>query len=468
MIIPSWEDAFEQSELGDKRRIKRAIRIAEQIEKKYDKRGASAALAGHSDLKAASRLLRSTKVSAERLTEGFIKMNCESITAPHVLIIEDTSEFNFAWRKKEINGLGPTGNGEDQGFFLHPAILVEADSEEVQGLAGLQIITRQHGQATTKGEIHKYKDISEKESYRWLEVPRKGAKRLPETTKKTIIGDREADIYDLFLAQYTGGFGENCELLIRASRDRKIQGVHEYLFAEVESWEVKGRHNVEISANRKRPARSAQCDIRYGTVTFEIPRTQRNRKGRVSIPNITVVDVREKEVMNDEEAIHWMLLTTWPVENIEQAIEKVRWYRCRWLIEELFRILKSGYHVESVRFDDGNALINWCAIRLMMAVKMMYVKTHRTDEHPESAKEIFSDIELEVLEACESQLISKNSTIYRPPAKTTAWATLLVAIMGGYQALPSAKPYGQTTLWRGFVTLEGAVLGYLAARENCG
>lgn len=468
MVIPSWEDAFENSELGDKRRIKRAIRIANQIEKKYNKRGASAALSGHSDLKAASRLMSSTKVSAERLTEGFIKMNCERITASHVLIIEDTSEFNFAWRKKEINGLGPTGNGEDQGFFLHPAILVDADTEGVQGLAGLQVITRQYGQATTKGEVHKYKDISAKESYRWLEVPRKGAEQLSETTKKTIIGDREADIYDLFLAQHTGALGENCELLIRGSRDRKIQSPHEYLFAEVESWEVQGQHIVEVAANKKRSARTAQCEIRFGTVTFEVPRTQRNREGRVAIPDVTVIDLREKNYPEGEEPLHWMLLTTWPVQNIGQAVEKVGWYRCRWLIEELFRILKSGYHVESVRFDDGNALINWCAMRLMMAVKMMYVKTHREDKHPESAKEIFSDIELEVLKACESQLISKNSTIYRPPVRTTAWATLLIAIMGGYQALPSAKPYGQTTLWRGFVALEGAVLGYLAARNNCG
>lgn len=465
MKLPSWEEAFKNSNLGDKRRNSRAIKIANQIDSKCEKKGASAALKGHGELKAVSRLLNSPKVTPKSLVDGFMKINCERISDSHVLLVEDTSELNFAWRKKKIKGLGPTGNGEDQGFFIHPAIIVEPNRNQVQGIAALSVITRQYGQKTTEGDKYKSKDITEKESYRWIDVPRQGIERLPAGIKKTIVADREADIYDLFLMQQIGELGANCELLIRASRNRKIAGGEGYLYDEIDSWDIRGTHLVNIDGNGKRKKREALCSIRFGEITMEVPKTQRNKKGKESISNIFVVDIREDINNNQDEALHWRLLTTWPVNTLAEAIEKIEWYRSRWLIEELFRILKSGYLVESVRFDEGNALINWCALRLLMAVKLMYIRTHRDDEQPESAKAVFSDIELKVLEACEPQLISVKSTIYRPEKYTTAWASLLVAIMGGYQALPSAKPFGQTTLWRGLVCLEGAVIGYLAATQ---
>jgi len=100
--------------------------------------------------------------------------------------------------------------------------------------------------------------------------------------------------------------------------------------------------------------------------------------------------------------------------------------------------------------------------------QLLYIRTHRDDEKTDSAKGVFSEIELEVLEACETKLISDKSTIRRPEKYSIAWASLLVTIMGGYQALPSAKPFGQTTLWRGLIRLEGAVMGYQVASERSG
>lgn len=462
MIIPNWDEAFQNSNMGDKRRNARAIKSANQIDIKCEKKSASSLLTGHGELKAVSRFLNTEKITPEVLTEEFMKINCSRLNDEHVLIIEDTSELNFAWRNKEIEGLGPTGNGIDQGFFIHPAIIVEPTRSEFQGIAALSIITREHGQNTTAGEQHKKKDITEKESFRWLEVPCQGIERISNSIKKTIVADREADIYDLFLANQKENLGKNCEILVRISRNRRIiDGETQYLYEEIDSWDSQGIYEVKIDGNGKRKKRNASCSIKFGKVTFDIPATQRHRKSVEPIKNIYIIEIKEKNDRDD--ALHWRLATTWPVLTIDEAIEKIEWYRKRWLIEELFRVLKSGYKVESVRFESGKALINWCALRLLMAVKLMYIRTHRDDESPDSAYNVFSEIEVKVLEACESRLISPNSTIYRPRKFSTAWASLLVAIMGGYHALPSAKPFGQTTLWRGLVTLEGAVFGYLAA-----
>lgn len=460
-MMPTWEETFKNTDFGDKRRVKRAIQLAYQIDSQCEKNGASSLLSGHGELKAVSRFLNSPGTKPENITEGFMDINCSSIIKSHVLLVEDTSELNFAWRNKQIEGLGPTGNGIDQGFFIHPAIIVDPEKSALLGIAALGIITREHGQNTTAGEKHQLKDITEKESYRWLEVPREGIKRIPKNIKKTIVADREADIYDLFLAHQQGDMGDNSELLIRASRNRKIVGKTHLLYEEIDSWDVQGIHEVTGSAKRKK--HNAICSVRFGSVGFEIPKSQKHRKERKNIESVYVIDIRENNSDNEEDFLHWRLLTTWPITTLEEAIEKVEWYKNRWLIEELFRVLKSGYKVESVRFDSGKALINWCALRLLMAVKLMYIRTHRDDETTKSAFTIFSEIELKVLEACESKLISPNSTIRRPEKYSTAWASLLVAIMGGYHALPSAKPFGQTTLWRGLVALESAVMGYEAA-----
>ena len=468
MKLPDWEEAFNNSDLGDRRRIRRAIKMSNQIDSKCDIKGVSALLSGHAELKSVSRLMKAPGVTPESLTGGFMDINCKRISCSHVLLVEDTSELNFAWRKKQLKGLGPTCNGTDQGFFIHPARIVEPVMNEVQGIAALSVITREYGQKTTEGEKHKTKEIEEKESYRWIDVPRKGIERLPEEIIKTIVADREADIYDLFLSRQKGELGENCELLIRSAHNRKLSGTDGYLLDEIESWNICGSHIVKIDGNGKRKGREAKCLIRFGEITIAVPSSQRKRKGKEPISGVFVVDVREENNDNPEESLRWKLLTTWPVHTIEDAIEKVEWYRSRWLIEELFRILKSGYRVESVRFDDGKAIINWCALRLLMAVKLLYIRTHRDDENSDSAKGVFSEIELKVLEACELKLLSPNSTIRRPEKYSMAWASLLVAIMGGYQALPSAKPFGQTTLWRGLIRLEGAVIGYQAASEKSG
>jgi hypothetical protein len=45
------------------------------------------------------------------------------------------------------------------------------------------------------------------------------------------------------------------------------------------------------------------------------------------------VQVHENEAPPEGEPIEWLLLTTVAVETIENAIERVQWYSCRWGIE---------------------------------------------------------------------------------------------------------------------------------------
>lgn len=455
-----WREIFQHADFDDLRRNKRAIKIAQAIENSFE-RSASATLPDFGSLKATSLFLNSASVTPQKITEPFIKENMETITSNHILVAEDTTEMNFSWRKKKLEGLGPVGNDIDQGFFLHPGIIIDPDKEKVLGLAGINMWVRDEERVSND---YQSKPIEEKESYRWLSLPEEARGKLPETIRMTVVADREGDIFDFFYLHHTGGLGKNTELLIRATRNRKLEGEEDCFFKTIYKLPVKGQYELAVNATKTRSARTATLQVRYNKITLAIPKTH-SKKNFKAIPNIYVIDVREIDPPQDEEPIHWTLLTTWKVDDLSSALEKVRWYSCRWYIEELFRILKSGYKVEKVQFDTGHALMNWCALRLMMAVRLLHLLTQRDVEIPDSALPYFSSEEIKILAYSEKKLISSRSKRHRPPAKSLAWAILIIAIMGGYKATPSALPPGQECLWRGLSRLEIAVIGFQAALE---
>lgn len=67
-----------------------------------------------------------------------------------------------------------------------------------------------------------------------------------------------------------------------------------------------------------------------------------------------LVHVWEPEPPAGEVPVEWKLLTTEPVETIDQILAVVDAYRARWLIEELFKALKTGCSFEKRQF----ALVN--------------------------------------------------------------------------------------------------------------
>src|SRR6516162_8676248 len=65
------------------------------------------------------------------------------------------------------------------------------------------------------------------------------------------------------------------------------------------------------------------------------------------------VQVQEVDPPTDVTPIEWLLLTTGAVETVDDAIERVQWYSCRWGIEVWHRILKSGCHLEARQFQQA-------------------------------------------------------------------------------------------------------------------
>jgi len=99
---------------------------------------------------AVHRFLSSPYVSVERIVETLAGRTAGACAGRRVLVVQDTTEINFAGREKKRRGFGPAGNGETPGFFIHPVIAVDVETEAVVGLVDAAIWTRRQAEAPAR------------------------------------------------------------------------------------------------------------------------------------------------------------------------------------------------------------------------------------------------------------------------------------------------------------------------------
>ena len=112
------------------------------------------------------------------------------------------------------------------------------------------------------------------------------------------------------------------------------------------------------SISLQRPAgaaRKATMAVRFCRV--EIPRPRRHTSARDDLPAsvpLCIVDVIEINPPEGIKPAHWRLLTSHEVDTFAKARWIAGFYRQRWLIEELFRTLKTrGSDIERVSVAEG-------------------------------------------------------------------------------------------------------------------
>src|SRR5271166_5052173 len=159
------------------------------------------------------RFLRNDRVSVEALNRGAgervgrLAQGCH-----HVLAIQDTTELNFQRHAGRTHGLGPVGNGTDQGLFLHPLLAIEADGERCLGLAWAKLWVRRGKIQTARRQ----RPIGQKESQRWQDAIAAAERVLGAAELVTVVSDREADIYESWARPRPA----NLHLLARAAQNR--------------------------------------------------------------------------------------------------------------------------------------------------------------------------------------------------------------------------------------------------------
>jgi hypothetical protein len=256
------------------------------------------------------------------------------------------------------------------------------------------------------------------------------------------MGDREADLYELF--QEAAADPKGPKLLVRAKHDRALKNEQHRLWQTMQSLPPSGVQILHVPRQGKRAARDAHLAIRYFAVSLEAPTGQQGS----SIP-VWAVLAQEQDVPPGVKALEWMLLTTVPVTSVETAVERLTWYARRWGIEVWHRTLKSGCRIEKRQLGDSERIEACLAIDLVVAWRIYYL-TKLGREVPQAPCTVyFEEAQWKGLMA----FTTKNPVAPKQPP-TLRDAIRLVAGLGGFLGRKSDGEPGTQSLWLGLQRLD--------------
>jgi hypothetical protein len=361
--------------------------------------------------------------------------------------------------------------GNTYGVLVHAMIAVDAATTACLGLVGGEVWTRP-GVVT---EPHRDRPFVDRESHRWLataerakEVLRPAAIACPREAARrrgvTVIADREGDIYPNWAALPQAGVHQ----LTRAMVDRRLVDGGT-LFDAAAGFAVAGRRRIELPARQPdRARRTAVVELRFGEVEIRRPRDELDHTLAATV-RLRLVDVREVDPPEGVEPLHWRLVTTHEIADTTKAWQVVAWYQARWIIEQLFRVMKSqGLQLEACprALDPGDsqlasgerlvklaaAATNACpreaARRRGAACIDMQLVQQRDGKDQLPASVIFTEPEIETLEALSPTLEGKTERQKNlHPVASLAWAAWIIARLGGWNCY--YKPPGPITMRRG-------------------
>jgi hypothetical protein len=407
------------------------------------------------------RFLANDAVTVKEIVSHRAMFAGKAAVGRHVLAIQDTTEINFQAQCGRKRRLGTVGNGTDVGLFMHPVVVVDADSEQCLGLVSAQVWRRRKRKAPN----YKSLPIECKESYRWVKGAEEAKASLTQASMITVLDDREGDIYE----KWARLPDRHTHLLTRASRNRSLAAGGS-LFPTLAGFPEAHRYTVEVTAQPgKRSARVACMAVRFGTVRIRRPASCSDPNAPKEI-ELFAIEARELDPPRGEKPICWRLLTTHTVENVAQAMQVIGWYRLRWHIEQLFRTIKrQGLGIEQSVVEDGVALEKVAVIALIAACITMQLVLARADEGQDAqAERVFDEAQIEVLHALQDKLqgrTAKQKNPYRP--RTLAWASWTIARLGGWTGYTSDRSTGPITMRDGLERFNGLVDGYHLAKNVC-
>ena len=440
---------FGNCQLGDKRRTKRLVQVAEHFAN-----NPSASLPSQNelwkDLKAAYRLFDSADVTFEAIARPHWELTRQAARG-RCLVIGDTTEFNFG-NVRQIEGIGDMGNGKGQGFLLHNALLVQADNGEALGLAGQAIIYRKKNRKSRKKENASQRMKRDRESEVWgtviddIGAPAEGVEYVH-------VFDRGADNFEV----YCRLLDNNDQWVIRASKlsrkvlageNQKLMPLKDYL----PQLKTLGQYTLSLRARPGQPARQALLEVRVGQIRIPRPRHVsqwvRNRK-QPPIP-MNVIEVVEINAPSGTSPIRWVLFTSLPVESFDDAWQVIGYYEQRWLIEEFHKAIKTGCETEERQLKTAQRLEALVGLTSIVGIRLLQLKSIARANPDTPAKRVVPRIWLEMLKLARKDLTRVHDL-------TVGQFYREVARLGGFLARKGDGEPGWITIWRGWEKLNAFV-----------
>jgi hypothetical protein len=455
----SWlDEELAGSTFADARLGQRLRRLLEQLGGAI---GASLPLACQdwAATKAAYRFFDNERVSEAQILAGHFAATASRVAAIEgpILILHDTTEFVYHRVRPEpvgVIGQYPCRNVTYDrrqfytvcGLLMHSSLGVTPDGLPL-GLCAVKFWTRANlkGSSTLKRHINPTRvPIEQKESLRWLDNMRQASALVADPARCIHVGDRESDIYELFVAAHELG----THFLVRSCVDRLTDDGARTLIAAMETVQGEDQHRIDVRDDKGK-ASQAQLTIKYHRLTVRPPLAKQRRYPALEL---AVICADEQGAPENRQPIHWRLITDLPITCVDEAIEKLGWYALRWKIELFHKILKSGCRAEEAKLRSAERLVNLLALFCILAWRVLWLTMLNRTAPQASPRLVFTPLEIRLLDR-----VVKNKTV--SPAPTLAHYLTKIARLGGYLARAKDPPPGNMVLWRGLSRLTDIELG---------
>lgn len=371
----------------------------------------------------------------------FANVKQEVDKLPKVLILHDTSQLDFS-KHKTTKGLGNINhnNGYEIGLMLHAALAINADNKDIIGIINQKAFNRIPYDKSIKKGTKKY-ILSPKESDIWPEL----VNNIGNSNTKAEyvhIGDIGSDMFTFFKAC----LDHNTDFLVRGMHNRRLtdDDKAQNLITDIKSLSSMDIKNIEIPVKGTSKKRLAILNISYSE--YKIKPSYYLYEDDISIYGIRVWEKND----NIDNPLEWILLTSIPIKNIEEAWEKVEWYKCRWLIEEYHKCLKTGCNIENRNFNTKDRIMRVLGILSPIAARLLAIKNISKKEPDSLAKNHIDTIRLKVLTKYK-KLTLETLTIKQ------FWHS--VASLGGFLGRKSDGNPGWQSIWEGWSRLQTMVDG---------
>jgi Transposase DNA-binding len=337
--VDSWADEeFGDADLGDVRRTERLKHLATVL-MAQPSASIPAATEDPPTMKAAYRFFANHHVQPQAMLASHLQSTQPRMQAvERVLALQDTTYLDWT-DHPATKDLGPLAAASHQGLLAHTTLAITPERVPL-GVLAQQVWARDPD--VRRHHDHKQRPIDQKESQKWLTCLQAliVARAACPETHFISVGDREADVYDLFLLERPVGV----DLLVRAAQDRKADHVEKYLWATMATAPLAASVDIQIGQRQGQPARDATLTIRWKEVRLRPP----NSRDKEKLPNVTIwaVWAIETHPAPEVEPIEWLLLTTVPITTTDEALSILAWYAARSGIEVWHKVLKSGCRIE--------------------------------------------------------------------------------------------------------------------------
>jgi len=424
--------------------------------------------ASYSDQKGSYRFLENERTTTEAIVCSMAGRCGNTVKGRVVLSLQDTTDINVYDHRNRIrhdSSIGLTNAPKNGlGFMLHPSLVIDAVNGFPYGFGHVHIYNRalqREPKESRNKHLYKSLSIEEKESNKWLLSSQATKESLNQAETVIIIQDREGDIYE----QFARIPDEKTHLIIRAKSNRALpEGKR--LFDKVRSCPVAGTYSLQIDGDKRKnqKRRIAPMELRFTEV--EIKNNSRTAVDAARTVKLWCVEATEAGV---EKGICWRLLTTLPITNVDYAMMVVDWYSWRWMIEEVFRILKKeGFNIEASELGTGTAIKKLALLILDAIVRIfqMRIAYEIDQEGVMPASMTFDQEEQKCLEEQCKLLEGKTEKQKNPyPKSTLRFATWVIARIGGWKGYAWERKPGLTTLWLGLKRFFNICAGFRLARD---